>query len=225
MYFLDLLGTFAFAITGAYKAKGRNLHIFGVILLGIITAVGGGTFRDVIINRTPLFYLRDPNYLIVAILAGIITYFIPAVFKKAYPIFRFIDSVGLSAFVIIGTSVTYSYLFPLNTAPILISFLACVFLGMITGFGGGVIRDAIMGDMPFSFRQSSNYASSAFWGAFVFYLLRFWNEPVAVIASISVTMILREVISQYGLYKKVFRPVKKRVVKRVKLAVRYQKED
>lgn len=61
MYLLDLLRIFAFAITGAYKAKGKNLHIFGVIFFGLITAVGGGTFRDGILGRTPLFYLKDLN--------------------------------------------------------------------------------------------------------------------------------------------------------------------
>ena len=84
LYSLDLLGTFAFAITGAFKAKNARLNIFGVIFLGVITSVGGGTFRDLIIGRTPLFYLQDPNYLGVAILASIATYFAPTFFKKRY---------------------------------------------------------------------------------------------------------------------------------------------
>ena len=111
LYFLDLLGTFAFAVTGAYKAKGARLHIFGVIFLGIITAVGGGTFRDVAIGRTPLFYFQDANYLLLAILAGVVIYFAPTFFAKQYSLFRFIDSVGLAAFVIIGVSVANLSLF------------------------------------------------------------------------------------------------------------------
>src|ERR1035437_5633092 len=140
LYFLDLLGTLAFAITGAYKAKGAKLNIFGVIFLGIITAFGGGTFRDLILNRTPLFYLKDSNYLLIAILGGIIVYFTPIIFKKGYSFFRFIDSLGLASFIVIGTSISLQTLFKTDTNPTLISFLVCVFLGMVTGFGGGVIR-------------------------------------------------------------------------------------
>lgn len=81
MYYLDLLGTLAFAIAGAFKAKERVLNVFGVVFLGIITAIGGGTFRDIVIGRTPLFYLKDQNYLLAAIIGGIATYFVPHIFK------------------------------------------------------------------------------------------------------------------------------------------------
>ncbi|HAX17609.1 MAG TPA: hypothetical protein DCY00_03310 [Actinobacteria bacterium] len=204
MYILDLLGTFAFAITGALKAKGRELHLFGAIFLGTITSVGGGTVRDLIIGRTPLFYLIDPNYLIVATLAGILTYFIPTFFRKWYSFFRFVDSVGLSAFTIIGVSVTYNSLFE-SDGFTLMSFLACILMGMLTGFGGGVIRDSIMGDMPLSLKKGSNYVSSAFWGSLSFYLLMFLNLNFAIITSIAITLFLREVVSSFGLYKKVFK--------------------
>jgi len=204
MYILDLLGTFAFAITGALKAKGRELHLFGAIFLGTITSVGGGTVRDLIIGRTPLFYLIDPNYLIVATLAGILTYFIPTFFRKWYSFFRFVDSVGLSAFTIIGVSVTYNSLFESDDFT-LMSFLACILMGMLTGFGGGVIRDSIMGDMPLSLKKGSNYVSSAFWGSLSFYLLMFLNLNFAIITSIAITLFLREVVSSFGLYKKVFK--------------------
>lgn len=202
LYFLDLLGIFAFAITGAYKAKGAKLNILGAIFLGVITAIGGGTFRDIIINRVPLFYLEDPNYFIVAILGSIIVYFIPALFKKAYSFFRLIDSLGLAAFVVIGVSVSFSFLFNIHNGPTLVSFFTTVFLGMITGFGGGIIRDSIMGEVPFSFRKGSNYASSAFWGALTFYFLMFINFELAIIISMIITLIFREVISRYGIYRK-----------------------
>jgi uncharacterized membrane protein YeiH len=204
LYFLDLLGTFAFAITGAYKAKGAGLNIFGVILLGIITAVGGGTMSDLIINRVPLFYLTDSNYLLVAILAGIIVYLIPTFFKKKYSLFRLIDSLGLAAFVIIGASVSFSFLFE-NRNPSFLSAVVSVFLGMITGFGGGVIRDSIMGDVPVSLKKGSNYISSCFWGSFSFYFLRFIDIRLALLTSIIITLVLREVISQFGFYNKLVR--------------------
>ncbi len=204
MYFLDLLGTLAFAITGAFKAKGAKLTLFGVVFLGIITAVGGGTIRDLIINRTPLFYLTDSNYLFVAILGSVVTFFAPSFFKKGFSFFRFIDSIGLASFTIIGVSVTYNYLF-VNTLPNTASFLSCVLLGMITAFVGGVLRDAVMGDTPFAFKQGSNYALSAFLGAFLFYLLMFYNINIAIIVSMIVTLFMREIVSKYGIFKKNFK--------------------
>ena len=201
LYFLDLLGTLAFAITGAYKAKGAGLNIFGVIFLGVITSVGGGTFRDLIIGRIPLFYLKDSNYLLIAILGGVIVYSVPVFFKKAYSLFRLVDSLGLAAFVVIGTSISFTFLF--NTpSPSLIAFLVSVFLGMITGFGGGIIRDAIMGGVPLSLKHGSNYTTSAFWGAFSFYILMFINIELATIVSMTIVLIFREFVSGFGLYKK-----------------------
>ena len=206
MYYLDLIGTLAFAIAGAFKAKGRELNIFGVVFLGIITAVGGGTFRDLIIDRAPLFYLRDPNYLLIAVLGGIVTYAIPHIFKKGYSWFRFLDSIGLAAFVIIGASVTHKHLFADYSDWSLIAFLASVFMGMVTGFGGGVIRDAIMGDTPFAFKKESTYITATFIGAFSFYVLMFFNLNWAVFISIALTMTSREILSKYGLYKKILKP-------------------
>jgi len=202
MYFLDLLGTFAFAIGGAYKAKERKLNIFGVIFLGIITAVGGGTIRDLIIDRAPLFYLRDPMYLIVCFVAGGLTFYLPNFFKKTYSVFRLSDSIGLATFVIIGASVTSEQIFPV-VSPSLISIFSCVLMGMVTGFGGGVIRDAIMGDTPYSLKAGSNYIMSAFWGAFIYYMVSFINPYLAIILSMFTTLALREIISEYGIYNKV----------------------
>lgn len=202
LYFLDLLGILAFAITGAYQAKGAKLNILGAIFLGVITAIGGGTFRDLIINRVPLFYLKDPSYFIVAILGSVIVYFVPALFKKAYSLFRFIDSLGLAAFVVIGVSVSFSSLFKIQNGPTLVSFFTAVLLGMITGFGGGIIRDCIMGKVPFSFRKGSNYATSAFWGALSFYFLMFLDFKLAIIISMITTLVFREIISKYGIYRK-----------------------
>ncbi|MFH1036697.1 MAG: TRIC cation channel family protein [Patescibacteria group bacterium] len=201
MYFLDLLGTLAFAITGAFKAKKAKLALFGVVFLGIITAVGGGTIRDLVINRTPLFYLIDYKYLIVAILGSIITFFVPTFFKERFPFFRFIDSIGLAAFSIIGVSITYNHIFA-DTQPEATSFLSCVLLGMITACVGGILRDAIMGDIPFSFKPGSNYILSSFLGASLFYALMFYSVDIAIFVSIVVTLFMREVVSKYGIFGK-----------------------
>ena len=205
MYYLDLIGTLAFAIAGAFKAKGRELNIFGVVFLGAITAVGGGTFRDVIIGRTPLFYLADQNYLLVAILGGMIVYFIPHIFKKGYSWFRLTDSVGLATFVIIGTSIAHKHLFPDDSITSIVAFIVSVFMGMVTGFGGGVIRDAVMGDVPYAFKKDSTYIMAAFSGAFSFYVLMFLNFELAIVGSFAITMLQREFFSKYGIYEKVIK--------------------
>jgi len=207
LYFLDLLGTLAFAITGAFRAKKANLALFGAIFLGIITAVGGGTIRDLVINRTPLFYLTDSNYLFLAVLGSVATFFIPTIFKAWFSFFRFIDSIGLAAFSIIGASVTYNHIFS-GSQPNIISFLSCVLLGMITAFAGGLLRDALLGDIPFAFKPGSNYALSAFLGSSVFYMLMFFNVSLAIVISMATALYTREVISRYGIVKKVFRKKK-----------------
>lgn len=202
MYYLDLLGTLAFTISGALKAKGRTLNIFGVIFLGFVTAVGGGTVRDIIISRTPLFYLEDPAYLIIAVSGAVFAYLIPSFFKRQYSFFRFLDSLGLATFAIIGVSVGYNHLY---NQPGVMPFFASIFLGVLTGSGGGVIRDAIMGDTPYAMKQGSNYIASAFLAALIFYLLMFVDVRLGILISMSATLVLREVLSPFGIYFKVLK--------------------
>lgn len=205
MYILDLIGTLAFAISGAYKAKGRELNIFGVVSLGIITAVGGGTVRDVIIGRTPLFYLIDYNYLLVTIIGGVLIYLAPIFFKKTFTFFRFLDSVGLAAFAIIGVSVVSKSFFNGGYELSLYGLILSLFFGVLTACGGGVLRDAIVGDVPFALKHGSNYIKSSFWGALSFYLIAIFNINLAVSVSILVTLILREVVSQFGIYNRIIK--------------------
>ena len=205
MYILDLLGVLAFAISGAFKAKGLKLNIFGVVFLGFITAVGGGTVRDLIIGRAPLFYLSDPSYILVALIGGFLAYSVPSFFKRRFTLFRFLDSVGLATFAIIGVSVTNNHLFdsPLHFS--LLGLLVSISLGVLTACGGGILRDAIMGDTPFALKHGSNYISSAFWGSLIFYSLNFFNQTLAITFSMIITLYLREVVSKFGIYNKVFK--------------------
>lgn len=176
-----------------------------MVFIGALTAVGGGTIRDLIIGRTPLFYLKNPAYLSICLLAGIAAYFIPNFFKKAYSIFRLTDSIGLAAFVIIGVSVSYNFIFTQNNFSFIVAALSSVFMGMLTGFGGGVLRDAIMGDTPYALKGGSNYVSSAFWGSSSYFILMFLSPELAMLVSVVITLTLREVVSEFGIYKKVIR--------------------
>ena len=204
MYILDLIGTLAFAIAGAFKAQERGLNIFAVVLMGLVTAVGGGTFRDLVIGRTPLFYLKDQNYLILVIIGGVATYFIPHFFKRGFSFFRFLDSLGLAAFAIIGISVTSGHLFQGNPAGI-IALMVCVIMGTVTGVGGGIIRNALMGSLSSVFNKDSTYIPAAFFGALAFYVLMFIDVNTAIFVSMVVTLSIREIVAPHGVYKKVFR--------------------
>ncbi|PJA86852.1 MAG: hypothetical protein CO141_02545 [Candidatus Moranbacteria bacterium CG_4_9_14_3_um_filter_42_9] len=204
MYFLDLIGTFAFAVAGAFQAREKNLNIFAVTLMGIVTAVGGGTFRDLVIGRTPLFYLEDQNYLLLSILGGVATYFIPHFFKRGFSFFRFLDSLGLAAFAIIGISVTTSHLFQGNPHGI-IALIVSVIMGTITGVGGGIIRNALMGNLPSVFNQESTYIPASFLGSLVFYVLMFLDVNMAIFVSMVATLSVREIVAPHGIYKKVFK--------------------
>jgi len=108
-YILDILWTFAFAIAWAYKARSLWLNIFAVIALGMVTAIWGWTIRDLVIWRVPLFYIEDINYILFILIASLIAFLLPKLMAKAYSIFRFIDSIWLSIFVIIWTNIWFTF--------------------------------------------------------------------------------------------------------------------
>jgi len=205
LYTLDLLGTFAFAIAGWYKAHSRWLNIFAVIILWIITAVWWWTVRDLILWRTPLFYITDINYFITAVSAWIIAYIIPSMVKKAYSIFRFVDSIWLAAFVIIWTNAAVFTLYWNYTDNLLSIWLISIILWMITWVGWWIIRDSVMWDVPFCFKKNANYITAAFMWALIYFLSIFFHASWWIILSFFVTMIYREIVSEYGVWRKVFR--------------------
>lgn len=205
LYSLDMLGTFAFAIAWWYKAKSRWLNIFAVIILWIITAVWWWTVRDLIIWRTPLFYIKDINYFLVAVSAGIIAYLLPNILSKSYSIFRFIDSIWLAAFVIIWTNVTVFTLYNSQTDNLLSIWLISIILWMITWVGWWIIRDSILWDVPYCFKKNANYITASFMWASIYFLSIFYNALWWIIISFFMTMIVREIISEYWVYKKIIK--------------------
>ncbi len=203
-YILDLLWTFAFAIWWAYKAKSLGLNIFAVITLGTITAVWWGTIRDLIIWRTPLFYIQDVNYFIACILSGVIAYFIPKILNKAYTIFRFIDSVGLAVFVIIWTNIGLSFFMDSGEFNIIWAGMIATVLWILTGVWWGVLRDTVIWQTPYAFYKHANYITSAFVWASTYIIIWYYNIILAIFVSISLTMIFREILSPYGIYQKLY---------------------
>lgn len=162
IYYTDLLGTMLFAISGAMAANRRKIDIFGATFTGFVTAIGGGSLRDVFLNLRPI-WVDDGNYLI-AILIGV---FLSAIlndqldkFSRTLTLF---DAMGIAFFTIVGVqkSLTYES-----------STIAAVILGMFSAVMGGVIRDTLMNENPLIFRKEI-YATACLSGAILFVTLPF----------------------------------------------------
>ena len=155
---LDFLGTFVFAISGIRLASGKNIDLFGAYIIGLVTAIGGGTTRDLLLDVTP-FWILDPRYLIItgiALLAIIL--FKEKLFRWGKTIFLF-DAIGLGLFTIVGISKTLDAGLP---------FWVCIIMGTVTGSLGGVIRDVLINEVPLLFRKDI-YAIASILGGVIFF--------------------------------------------------------
>ncbi len=154
---LDLVGIFVFAISGGLVAVRKDLDIFGVLVLAGTTGLGGGFLRDVLIGATPPAALADWRYLLVPVGAGLLTFaFHPAVGRMERPVMVF-DAFGLSLFCVAGALKALDY--GLGPVP-------AALMGMVTGIGGGMVRDVLAGRVPVIFRGEL-YATPALAGAAV----------------------------------------------------------
>lgn len=154
---LDLVGTFAFALSGATLGVRRRLDIFGVLVLSFAAAVAGGMTRDVLIGATPVAAISDWRYPATTLLAGIVTFFwAPVIEKVDYPV-RLFDAMGLALFAVAGTQKALAW----DIAPPMAAAL-----GMLTGIGGGIARDVLMARVPLVL-QAELYAVAALAGAAV----------------------------------------------------------
>ena len=190
IYFLDLFGTVAFAITGAFKAIEKKFDIIGILVLATITGVAGGTIRDVILGRVPNSIV-DPTYVIVTIASGITIFFLYSRLKKHWNLFLKFDAIGLGVFTIIGATFAYN-IFGLN-------FLAILLAGVLTAAGGGILRDIFVNQVPIVFVKEF-YLSASFIGIVIFsVILYFTNELYyATIAGIALTSSLRLIAMKYN---------------------------
>lgn len=189
LYFiLEIIGTIAFAISGAMVAIENKMDILGVLILGVTTAIGGGIIRDILIGSTPPTALINPLYSLIAFGVAAIV-FIPAIRRHVnvnHKWFVFIDSLGLGVFTVIG----------LKTAMPFNNVLFELFLGVLTGVGGGVIRDVFATQKPMIFVRHF-YAAASLSGAIVCIILFPINETLAMISGIAVTLILRLLAAQF----------------------------
>ena len=171
---LDLVGIFVFAVTGALVAVRKNLDIFAALVLAGVTGLGGGFIRDVLIDATPPAALMDWRYLLVPVAAGLLTFaFHPAIGRLERLVTVF-DAVGLALFCVTGALKAVEY--GLGPVP-------AALMGMVTGIGGGIMRDVLAGNVPVVF-EGNLYATPALSGAVVAVLLDRTDLPVAVVAAV-----------------------------------------
>jgi len=155
--FIDLAGTFAFAISGAVAAKEKGLDIFGVLVVAFTVACGGGIMRDVCIGAIPPAGLSDWRYLLVSLIAAVVTMGLDPLMKLLNRPVLLFDALGLSLFAVSGAEKELSFGHNNEVA---------ILLGMLTAVGGGVIRDIFLNRIPVIFEKEI-YASAALLGAMV----------------------------------------------------------
>ena len=162
IYLLDLLGVAVFAVSGAIAAGRKRLDLIGVVVLGLVTAIGGGTIRDLLLDRHPIFWLADPAYLAVIVSAALLT--VPYARWRPPPTAALLvaDALGLAMFSVAGAQIAERAGLP---AP------AGVLLGTITGSAGGVLRDVLSVEVPLVLRRGNLYASAAIAGTTTYFLL------------------------------------------------------
>ena len=184
----EIIGTIAFAMSGAAVAIEKKMDLLGVVSLGITTAIGGGIVRDILIGVTPPVSLCNPLYAIIALFVSIIVFDtkIRKYINMDMPLIVFIDAVGLGAFTIVGC----------NSAVNFDSILLQIFLGMLTGVGGGVIRDVFAAQRPMIFVKHF-YALASMAGAIVYSIILPYNDNAAIISGMIVVVILRMLAAKY----------------------------
>ncbi|MEO9364105.1 MAG: trimeric intracellular cation channel family protein [Nitrososphaera sp.] len=189
--FLDLIGTAAFAATGAFKAVEHKSDIVGIIILATITGVAGGVLRDVIFGRIPPVAITNPLYVAITIGMAVAIFFLYRSFKHYEGLILKFDAVGLGVFTIIGASFAYS-VFGLN-------FLAMAFAGIVTAVGGGILRDVFVNEVPIVFVKEL-YASASFAGVVAFFgmLAAGINVDIAAIPCIALVTGLRVLAMRYN---------------------------
>ena len=191
IYILDLFGTMAFAVTGAFKAIENKADIVGIVILATITGVAGGTIRDIVLGKFPPNSIMDPNYVIITVVTGVVLFFLYSKLKKHWNIFLKFDAIGLGVFTVIGATFAYN-IFGLN-------FLAMVLAGMLTAVGGGILRDVFVNQVPIVFVKEL-YASASFVGVVIFYFILAVGADlyIASIVGIGIVTGLRLVAMKYN---------------------------
>ena len=187
---LNLMGTFAFGLSGGILAVKKQMDLFGVLVLSVATGLGGGIMRDLILGHTPPATLTDWRYLAAAGLAGILVFVWYNRIANHGTFITTFDAIGLSVFTVTGTTIALNA--GLGPTP-------ATLLGILTGVGGGVLRDVLAAEVPLIFR-SEIYAVASLLGASIIIVasqIGFSGVPAEIVAAIA-TFALRMVSFRQG---------------------------
>ena len=187
---LEIIGTVAFAVSGAFAAIKAKLDIFGVLFIGCITAVGGGITRDLLIGDTPPRIFDNLHILAIAATSALVVFVAAYLSRKQFlvtyehfePVQNVFDAFGLAAFSVTGTEIAFTS--GLAENPVL-----AILLGVLTGVGGGVFRDVLTSTTPYIFKKHV-YALASIGGASVYYVMRLFVETKTPLVPSLVAMVL-----------------------------------
>jgi len=190
IYLFDLLGTLTFAISGVLTAMDKKFDLVGTLIIGFVTAIGGGTLRDILIGRFPVGWLEDRNYFVIIFLGYILVYlFKSKILRLKKSLFLF-DTIGIGLFTILGIQIALQQNLNIET---------CLFMGVISACFGGVLRDVLSNQVPLIFRQEI-YASACFLGGIIYFILKVISpyENFNMICSICSVIVVRYFSIKYN---------------------------
>jgi uncharacterized membrane protein YeiH len=196
---LDYVGTMAFAVSGALKGVRKELDIFGVVVLAVVTAIGGGTIRDTLLDL-PVFWLADSTYVLLSLAMAIGVFVLFRLAQKTERSVLLFDALGLGVFTAIGA---------MKAGAAGLGVVGMVTMALLTGVGGGVLRDVLAGDVPVVLREEI-YASASIAGGLIFALAAHVGLPeaVGVTVAVIITVAIR-VVSIYMGWRLPSRPARK----------------
>lgn len=196
---IEYLAVAVFAISGVLAAEGKRMDLFGVLVLALVTAVGGGTIRDLCLGAQPVFWIEQPHHVWAALIAAVVTFVLVRFVHPSHRTLAVADAFGLALFGIAGTEKALLFGVPAIVA---------ILLGIVTAVAGGILRDVLRGEVPHVFQSDVNlYATTVFAGAQVFVLLRMWlpaSESHRYIAMV-VILVLRLAAMRWKLRLPAFR--------------------
>lgn len=199
-YILEHFAVVVSAISGVLAARGKRVDLFGVIVLAVVTAVGGGTVRDLLLDVPKVFWLQNPDYLYNALITAVVTFFLVRYRDLPMTGLLVADAFALALFSIVGARKAVEF----HAVPVI-----AVAMGVVTGVVGGMIRDVLTGEIPLVFRKEIYfYATASFCGSALYVALYHWrpNRPVNLVIAVMFTLLLRLVAIRWKLALPVFQP-------------------
>ncbi|MEX1198594.1 MAG: trimeric intracellular cation channel family protein [Pseudohongiellaceae bacterium] len=196
LYILDLIGVAVFAVSGVLAARDRDLDLLGVVVVATITAIGGGTLRDLLLDRHPIFWITDTRYLMVIISSALLTITYVRIRQAPGKLLQVADAFGLAVFALSGAQ----YAEAMQLSPLIV-----VLMGTMTGVTGGIIRDVITARVPLILRREI-YATAAIAGILAYLAMKALGVPDAIsfASGMLVVVSLRLIAIRWNLHLPMF---------------------